>query len=225
MSYERHGFLFFFLTPTSHESAKLHGWRYLLPMTRCDSFWNSFIFSRSVLNSIARMEPSSENDKKAKISLRTRSSPTRTFNMCFSTLLCLPCVAMRLFAVDSLVSAGSSCGSTSTQRAIYQHGCLALPHFHSLRRVEGKTGGLHDSLCHILSLRGGWLQSAGENVSECHGIDDAFALFDQLRGSSDATREQYIHLLDACVRLSEAGEVQGSPSVVFASRLQKQCRP
>jgi hypothetical protein len=128
---------------------------------------------------------------------------------------------MRLFAVDSLVSAASSCGSTSTQRAFYQHGCLALPHFHSLRRVEvrkGKPGGLHDSLSLILSLRGGGLQSAGENVAECNGIDDAFALFDQLRGSSDATREQYIHLLDACVRLSEAGEVQGSPSVVFASR-------
>ena len=138
--------------------------------------------------------------------------------MCFSTLLCLALVAMRLFAVNSLVSAGSSCGSTSTQRAIYQHGRLALPHFHSLR-----GGGLHDSLTHILSLRGGGLQSAGENVAECHGIDDAFALFDQLRGSSDATREQYIHLLDACVCLSEAGEVQGSPSVVFASRLKKKC--
>ena len=57
-----------------------------------------------------------------------------------------------------------------------------------------------------ISLRGG----GAERGVGCGSIDDAAALLDELRASSEATRDEYIALLAACVRLSGAGDVQGA---------------
>jgi hypothetical protein len=56
------------------------------------------------------------------------------------------------------------------------------------------------------SLRGGGASAAGA----CRDIDDATALLDKLRASSETLRDEFIALLQTCVRLSEAGDVQGA---------------
>jgi hypothetical protein len=53
------------------------------------------------------------------------------------------------------------------------------------------------------SLRGG---AAGAR----RDIDDAAALLDKLRASSETPRDEFIALLKTCLRLSEAGDVQGA---------------
>ena len=55
------------------------------------------------------------------------------------------------------------------------------------------------------SLRGG-----GREAGACRDIDAAAALLDKLRASSETPRDEFIALLQTCVRLSEAGDVQGA---------------
>ena len=57
-----------------------------------------------------------------------------------------------------------------------------------------------------ISLRGGGAERGGG----CRSIDDAAALLDELRASTEATRDEYVALLAACARLSGAGDVQGA---------------
>jgi len=56
------------------------------------------------------------------------------------------------------------------------------------------------------SLRGGGASAAGA----CRDIDDATVLLDKLRASSETPRDEFIALLKTCLRLSEAGDVQGA---------------
>ena len=56
------------------------------------------------------------------------------------------------------------------------------------------------------SMRGGGASAAGA----CRDIDDATVLLDKLRASSETPRDEFIALLQTCVRLSEAGDVQGA---------------
>lgn len=46
-------------------------------------------------------------------------------------------------------------------------------------------------------------------MGACKDIDDAAALLDKLRDSSETPRGDFIALLQTCVRLSQAGDVQG----------------